>query len=26
WMVPLQLIYLVMALALLAPPVMMNWQ
>ena len=26
WMVPLQLIYLVMALALLAPPVLMNWQ
>jgi uncharacterized ion transporter superfamily protein YfcC len=26
WMVPLQLIYLVMALALLAPPVLMHWQ
>jgi uncharacterized ion transporter superfamily protein YfcC len=26
WMVPLQVIYLVMALALLAPPVLMNWQ
>ena len=26
WMVPLQLIYLVMALALLAPPVLMIWQ
>lgn len=26
WMVPLQLIYLIMALALLAPPVLMNWQ
>ncbi|MFL6711088.1 MAG: YfcC family protein [Massilia sp.] len=26
WMVPLQVIYLVMALALLAPPVIMGWQ
>lgn len=26
WMVPLQLIYLVLALALLVPPVLMNWQ
>lgn len=26
WMVPLQLIFLVMALALLAPPVLMGWQ
>ncbi|UGQ47047.1 YfcC family protein [Massilia endophytica] len=26
WMIPLQLIYLVLALALLAPPALMNWQ
>ena len=26
WMVPLQVIYLVLALALLVPPVLMNWQ
>jgi uncharacterized ion transporter superfamily protein YfcC len=26
WMVPLQIVYLVMALALLAPPVLMGWQ
>jgi uncharacterized ion transporter superfamily protein YfcC len=26
WMIPLQLIYAVMALALLVPPVLMNWQ
>ncbi len=26
WMVPLQVIYLIMALALLAPPVLINWQ
>jgi uncharacterized ion transporter superfamily protein YfcC len=26
WMVPLQVIYLVMAMALLAPPVLMGWQ
>ena len=26
WMVPLQLIYLVLALLLLAPPCLMNWQ
>jgi uncharacterized ion transporter superfamily protein YfcC len=26
WMIPLQLIYAVMAMALLVPPVLMNWQ
>jgi uncharacterized ion transporter superfamily protein YfcC len=26
WMIPLQLIYLVLALALLVPPALMNWQ